>query len=425
MKIFCYHSGSNGTSLYRIWQPYKFLGQMDGFSVKRLPDHADRVHIPVSGECNVPGIGSHEEITAKNDVLVSQMQGAYEHSARMVCQAKMKPLILDLDDDILSLDRSNPNYQTWHRFDGKPELIMDIPYGEENSETWKENAKKWGAVIIQRGDKWFLVGHSMNFVKNVIEEIKAAALVTVSTKRLAEVYSRFNENVLVVPNSIDFDWWPANNRKNDGFIRLGLFGSNTHFKDWQEIGEVLVKILAEFPNVKLCYNSWFKITEAKQGGTLAEQKKTPQFPDYFDKLGLIEHPQVEIYEGVDIQLWSKALSNVGIDIGLAPLASTTFNRAKSNLKYLEFSALKIPGVYEKLDPYQDDVKHGVNGLLASHPADWYSCIKRLIEDESMRRLMGNRAYADVKERYDQKNISAKLGAHIEQLTASRLILSRS
>ncbi len=419
MKVFAYHNGSSGVSAYRVWNPMKYLARIEGMIVKRLPDKSDRVHIPWDGESNIPGIGSHDSITAQNDVIFSPFMAGYKDMIRLVCQSSLKPVVIDIDDDILNIDPSNPNYKAWHVNDGKKPMMAEISEAEKDSRDLKDKVRNMDVAITEKDGKWFVVGNEPNYVHNVIDELRNAALVTVSTEHLKELYSKWNDNIMVLPNGVDFEIWPDNNRKDDGLIRLGLFGSNTHFKDWGEIAETLKRILGEFPNVRLCYNSWFVVKQkTRQGEAMEDMEKTPQFPDFFDKLGLIEHPQVEIYEGVEIQKWPKALANVGIDIGLAPLANLTFNKAKSNLKYLEFSALRIPSVYEKMEPYQDDVKHGENGFLASHPKDWYSCIKRLIEDKELRVRMGNRARLDVEKRYDEKDIAQKLANILPELKSS-------
>ncbi len=396
----------------------KYLSRVEGMKVYRLPDMSERVHIPMTGSSNIPGIGSHDQITLNHDLLFSPWMSAYPEMVRLVCQAKLKPLVLDLDDDIFTIANDSPNWKSWHQNDGKKSSVVEITQDAVDEGKYKREVSM-GHTIVERAGRWFLVGPGINPIENVCEEIRAAALVTVSTERLKEVYGRFNPNIAVVPNGVDFEIWPANNVKNDGFIRLGLFGSNTHYRDWKEIAETLARILKEFPKVKLCFNSWYAVKEAyKQGARMDEMPLTPQFPDFFEELGLIEHPQVEIYGGTEINDWPKALANVGCDIGLAPLTNSAFNRGKSNLKYLEFSALRVPGVYEKLDPYQADVKHGENGFLASHPADWYSCIKRLIEDASLRKTMGNRAWSDVKARYDQKDISVRIAELYRPLKAN-------
>ena len=79
----------------------------------------------------------------------------------------------------------------------------------------------------------------------------------VSTKRLAEVYAGWNKHIFVVPNAVDFEAWPENKRPGDGLIRIGMFGSNTHGRDWREAYDAIKRILAEFPNVRLCINSFW------------------------------------------------------------------------------------------------------------------------------------------------------------------------
>lgn len=406
MKVFAYHHGSNGISHYRIWQPAKYLAKLPDFEIDRLPDITDRLHIPNTGYSNVPGISSHEDIASAHDLIWTTSVPMIKDTARLVAQMGMVPVVVDIDDDMLHMDYTNPAMQSW-----KPQLdgqVEELHKGEEHGELVKEKALKMNCTIEQRDGKFYLVKIGNDPVVNVLDQMHRAAGVTVSTERLKNLYYSYNPNIQVIPNSIDFDLWPANSRPNDGLIRLGLFGSNSHYGDWREIAEVMQRILKEFPNVRLCINPWFK-AEAEQGKQFVELKSRRfQFPDYFEKLGLIDNLQVELHEPCEIQLWPKWLAAKGIDIGLAPLADTAFNLAKSNLKYLEYSTLRIPGVYEKLEPYGNDVEHGLNGFLASHPADWYSCIKRLVQNADLRRTMGNRAWLDVSQRYNQAHTVEKL-----------------
>ncbi len=92
-----------------------------------------------------------------------------------------------------------------------------------------------------------------------------------------------------------------------------------------------------------------------------------------------------------------------------------FNKAKSNIKYLEFSALHIPGIYADLEPYNKDVVRGSNGFLATTYDQWIGCLRKLITDPVLRAEMGDKAFFDVKMRYDQANISKRLGAEIKKL----------
>lgn len=83
--------------------------------------------------------------------------------------------------------------------------------------------------------------------------------------------------------------------------------------------------------------------------------------------------------------WPEKLSTLGI--GVAPLADTEFNRAKSHLKILEYSAVGVPWVASPRDEYVNiHKKYGV-GLLASKPTQWLRRINELIQNPILRQKL--------------------------------------
>lgn len=90
----------------------------------------------------------------------------------------------------------------------------------------------------------------------------------------------------------------------------------------------------------------------------------------------VKHPPTELAQ------WPHALTKIGI--GVAPLADTQFNRAKSWLKMLEMAAVGVPCVGSPLDEYRALNRLGV-GLLADKPKDWYRVLRRLARDPIERR----------------------------------------
>ena len=76
------------------------------------------------------------------------------------------------------------------------------------------------------------------------------------------------------------------------------------------------------------------------------------------------------------------------------------NKSKSYLKYIEYSALGLPGIYSKFGPYPEIVKDGTNGLLCENSAsDWYNKIRQMITDSSTREKLIENAYLDVIENH--------------------------
>ena len=55
-----------------------------------------------------------------------------------------------------------------------------------------------------------------------------------------------------------------------------------------------------------------------------------------------------------------------MDFAVAPLTATDFNRAKSSLKLLEYTAAGLPVIASDVSPYREEIEDGVSGLLATN-----------------------------------------------------------
>jgi glycosyltransferase involved in cell wall biosynthesis len=84
------------------------------------------------------------------------------------------------------------------------------------------------------------------------------------------------------------------------------------------------------------------------------------------------------------------------DIAVAPLRDTPFNRSKSDLKFLEYSALGLPGVFSDIVPYNRSVTDGETGLLVPNDGEaWHDAILRLAQDQVLRERLAGAARARV------------------------------
>jgi len=72
------------------------------------------------------------------------------------------------------------------------------------------------------------------------------------------------------------------------------------------------------------------------------------------------------------------------DVGMIPLGPTSFNTAKSRLKGIEFMAVGIPWVASPRAEYRKLLKDSGCGFLADNPRQWYSLLKQLLDDETLR-----------------------------------------
>ena len=88
----------------------------------------------------------------------------------------------------------------------------------------------------------------------------------------------------------------------------------------------------------------------------------------------------------------------GLDIGIAPLADTAFNRAKSWLKPLEYAALGVPCVMSPTEEYLRINAMGVGVVAMRRSRAWKREVGRLLADDAHRAEVADRGREVVRER---------------------------
>lgn len=221
-------------------------------------------------------------------------------------------------------------------------------------------------------------------VKDAAETIKAtmgiADLVTTTNKFLRRKLLPHTKNVAVLPNYLDIEVWDLQpKRVNDsGSIRIGWAGSITHMRDLDMIAPILRRIAGEFPKVEL---------------VLVGEPRAKK---------LFEGIKHECMYGVPFEAWPAKLHSLRLDIAVAPLQKTDFNKAKSNIKFQEYSIASIPGVYSKTVYCYNKIEPR-RGLIADDPEQWYLCLRNLIVSSNLRSDIKENAYAFVRSWYDIEN----------------------
>jgi glycosyltransferase involved in cell wall biosynthesis len=231
---------------------------------------------------------------------------------------------------------------------------------------------------VQRG-----FAENPRWLRNMEKMIYMCQALTVSTPELARQYGRFNKNTHVVPNCIDLQRLPTILENHDDTVRIGWAGSGTHDADMKLAVNAMHKIMAEFPQCVLVfigadYRSYF-----------------PEVPfnrmEWYPATWGHEEPVFDYY---------KVLNMARLDIGLAPIENTLFNRCKSDIKLVEYGAFGIVPVASDVEPYALFEAEGRPrgqklAFLARSEADWYRHLKRLVEDPQLRHDVASAAQAYV------------------------------
>ncbi|MFA5844405.1 MAG: glycosyltransferase [Coriobacteriia bacterium] len=217
------------------------------------------------------------------------------------------------------------------------------------------------------------------------EVARAADMVTVATDYLAELMRPFNKNVLVIRNMLPPEFWPTEAKPvvHEPPVVVGWAGSSSHGPDLRKLCGVVETILEYYPQVRFAFSQTCEI---------------PFTP----------HERIDIIPPTSVEEYPKMVQS--FDVGLAPVLDSRFNRAKSDLKFVEYGICGIPAIASKVVPYEKSIRHGENGLLVNSPADWLKAIKRLIEDEELRSRLGAAARVTAERRTIDRHIGKWIDA---------------
>jgi len=239
-------------------------------------------------------------------------------------------------------------------------------------------------------DTYYPGSESENIIK---EQVVRSTGIIVSTEYLRQVFEKLNPNVWVMPNAIDFSIWDKlkkPKKRTNKRVRIGWAGGGTHDKDLEFILPVIKKLLNDHKNIEFHFLGG--ITPAFQGlDRVYSQRKW---------FSIDKYPQ--------------AIKDMDLDIGIAPLRDNPFNRGKSNLRWLEYSALKVPCVASHVEPFKC-IEQDKTGLLAVEPEEWENALVRLINDADLRKHIGEEAYNKVKKDFNAEKWGVKYAEMIKEM----------
>lgn len=290
-----------------------------------------------------------------SDIVVFHRADTIQHHKTAIALKQMGKKIVFDNDDTYQLDENHPFFGLDERgFEQNKEMMNNI---------------------------------TNNFIRN-------ADLVTCSTEYLAKEYRELNPNVVVLKNCVNPDDWSEPKRNKGKKVRIGIVGSTAYHHDFQTIEKLLTK-LDNDDRVQLVVLGLTK--HNAENPKVAEVYKR-EFSFWESLKNLEFHPWVQTVEYFD------ALNDLELDIMIIPRRENHFNKAKSNVKFLEAAMLEIPVIAQSFPnaPYENDID-GTNGILVKTEKDWEIAVESLIVDKKKRRAMGKKAHKYVLDNYQIKD----------------------
>jgi len=200
---------------------------------------------------------------------------------------------------------------------------------------------------------------------------READTVVVSTPALAERLAHLNARLRVVPNALDerlFGGPPEPSRSRRP-LTMGFMGTLTHEADLMMVLRPLRGLLRRAKGeIRL------EIVGGVEGS---------RFAAALDGLPVRMIETGDTHEYPRFVAWMRR--SIRWDFAIAPLEDDPFTRCKSDLKYLDYGALGIPGVFSDVRPYRETVRHRETGLLVPNDPDaWAAALEELAGDDVLR-----------------------------------------
>jgi 2-polyprenyl-3-methyl-5-hydroxy-6-metoxy-1,4-benzoquinol methylase/glycosyltransferase involved in cell wall biosynthesis len=212
-----------------------------------------------------------------------------------------------------------------------------------------------------------------------------------SVPELERLYGSLNRRGRVFENQLA-ELPPLRPTDADAALAIGWGGSAGHLEDLAEIAAPLVSFVRSQPNVTLhlmCSDKIWQLFEALP----AEQKQRTRTGSLDDYYAFVSQ----------------------LDIGIAPNRDVGFNRARSDVKFLEYAGWGAVPVLQRLTPYLRSVKPGETGFLFEAADELIATLGRLVNDASERRRIRENARAYVAGQRLQSQHAAERLAYYDEL----------
>jgi glycosyltransferase involved in cell wall biosynthesis len=218
-------------------------------------------------------------------------------------------------------------------------------------------------------------------------------VLVVSTDRLARLAGSYNGHVRKIENCVNFDLLtgvaPPVPVKE---VVIGFAGTPHRERDFQFVTPALERLLSRYGDkVKLHFMGFVPET-------------------------LADRPEV-VFEDfrLDYSAFFRRLASSGWHVGLAPLEDCESKFAKSDVKFKEYAACRIAGVYSDVPPYQGVIDSQLGLRVRNEADDWYEAIRRLVDDRDLTDGITARAFAHVRRNWGMERAAMEWQAVLGEI----------
>lgn len=285
-----------------------------------------------------------------------------------------------------------------------PEHLMEWPdtvvFGRSYPQQYdpikimREYKKRGKRVIYDMDDDFWAVSKDnpsvlvSNALKDQYEGMiaEADAVISPSPVLLKKFKKHFKKPTFLAPNGIDDSVYRERPHDNEEIVKVGYMGAASHWRDLQLIGGVVADLQKKYDFLFTVYGLTGEPLEAAiyTYNKILNYKFQPEKAAYHqaavDFYKQLEGTRMWHVPFMPPELHPKTLSMCDLDIGLAPLEDSEFNRGKSNVKFYEYASVGTVTLASDVLPYKSEV----NYLAKNTHKDWYEKLEKLIVDKEFR-----------------------------------------
>jgi glycosyltransferase involved in cell wall biosynthesis len=223
---------------------------------------------------------------------------------------------------------------------------------------------------IWMSDEKNVVKKLLRFPSKTKSIIKWSYKVSCGNDYLADFAKQYNSNVFVIPTTIDTEGLHNIQKKHKADSKvIGWTGSQSTLKYLDAIVPVLQQLekTISFTFIVIC-------------------NKDPK----------IKLKNYKFYSWNNLTEIEDLLK---MDIGIMPLPDDEWSKGKCGFKALQYMALGIPAVVSPVGVNTQIVSEGINGFLCTTDEQWKEALKTLMNDFSLRTLLGDNGKKMIRQNY--------------------------